>query len=61
MKKKDSKKLYGHVRKELRKERKIAVLQVISIVILLILGVLLAIFSDDTTSVAVWIREIFRG
>lgn len=59
MKKDEKDKMDNGVRKELARERKITCLQIISIVILLILGILLALFSDDEAYIAIWIREVF--
>ena len=59
MKKEEKDKMDNGARKELARERKITYLQIISIVILLILGILLALFSDDEAYIAIWIRELF--
>ncbi len=59
MKKDEKDKMDNDARKELARERKITYLQIISIVILLILGILLALFSDDEAYIAIWIREVF--
>lgn len=60
MKKEERNKDYDHVRRELNTERKISFFQIILIIILLILGILLAVFSDDNSYIAVWIRELFN-
>lgn len=60
MKKKEPNETHEHVRKELKGERKISVYQIISIIILLVLGVLLAIFSEDSSHIAGWIRKLFN-
>ncbi len=59
MKKEEKDKMDNAARKELARERKITYLQIISIVILLVLGILLALFSDDEAYIAIWIRELF--
>ncbi|QIK54332.1 hypothetical protein G7050_07770 [Dysgonomonas sp. HDW5A] len=59
MKKEEKDKMDNDARKELARERKITYLQIISIVILLILGTLLALFSDDEAYIAICIRELF--
>lgn len=59
MKKEEKDNMDNDARKELARERKITYLQIISIVILLILGILLALFSDDEAYIAIWIREVF--
>ncbi len=59
MKKEKKDNMDNDARKELARERKITYLQIISIVILLILGILLALFSDDEAYIAIWIREVF--
>lgn len=59
MKKEEKDKMDNGARKELARERKITYLQIISIVILLVLGILLALFSDDEAYIAIWIRELF--
>lgn len=60
MKKEERNKDYDHVKRELNTERKISFFQIILIIILLILGILLAVFSDDNSYIAVWIRELFN-
>lgn len=60
MRKEESNDNYAHVRKELNREKKISFIQVILIIVLLILGVLLSLFSDDNSHLAVWIRELFN-
>lgn len=60
MKKKEPNKAHDHVKKELSGEKKISYYQITSIIILLILGVLLAIFSEDSSHIAVWIRKLFN-
>lgn len=60
MKKKEHNETYDHVRKELNMEKKISFSLIVLIIILLILGVLLSLFSDDNSHIAIWIRELFN-
>lgn len=54
------KKTYNHAREELKREKRISYLQIISIIILLALLVLLAIFSDDSSYIAIQLRKLFK-
>lgn len=60
MKKKERDETHDHVREELNMERKISLSLIVLIIILLILGVLLSLFSDDNSHLAIWIRELFN-
>ena len=46
-------------KEELAREKKISILQIITILVLLFLGVLLAVFSNDQAYIAVWLRSLF--
>ncbi|CAA7193909.1 hypothetical protein CHRY9293_00288 [Chryseobacterium potabilaquae] len=59
MKKKETNKTYTHVKRELKGERKISFFQILSIIVLSILCIISAIFSDDSSYIAIWIRELF--
>lgn len=59
MKNKELNKVNNDTKKELARERKISLLQIILILVLILCGVLLAVFSDDSAYIAVLIRKIF--
>lgn len=60
MKKKELNKEHNHVKIELNKEKKISYYQILAIIILLILAILLAIFSEDDSHIARLIRKLFN-
>lgn len=60
MKNQESNETHDHVKEELSKEKRISRYQIISIIILIILCILLAYFSEDESVIVVSIKKIFN-